>query len=67
LREDLRDSARRLACQAVHRASRCNGYALFEGLPTKAFTPGFLRGTAGIGFELLRLECPQLPSVLLWH
>jgi lantibiotic modifying enzyme len=31
------------------------------------FAPGFFRGMAGIGYQLLRLADPNsLPSVLLW-
>lgn len=36
----------------------------FQGL----YNPGFFQGTAGIGYELLRLAYPeQLPAVLLWE
>jgi type 2 lantibiotic biosynthesis protein LanM len=36
----------------------------FKGL----YNPGFFQGTAGIGYELLRLAHPEMfPSVLLWN
>jgi len=55
------------ATQLVVRSRRTGGYQLFGNLPPTAFNPGFFQGTAGIGYELLRLACPQqLPAILLW-
>jgi lantibiotic modifying enzyme len=31
------------------------------------FTPGFFQGISGIGYELLRLNNPDIPSVLLFE
>jgi lantibiotic modifying enzyme len=37
-------------------------------LPKGVFSPSFFQGTAGIGYELLRLAYSEvLPSVLLWE
>jgi type 2 lantibiotic biosynthesis protein LanM len=56
------------ATNVVTRAKHSGGYQLFPNLPTSAFNPGFFSGTAGIGYQLLRLARPeQLPSVLLWE
>ena len=47
-------------------ASSANGYQLFANVSRDAYSPGFFRGTAGIGYQLLRLARPALlPSVLL--
>jgi type 2 lantibiotic biosynthesis protein LanM len=50
---------------AVTRASLVGHYRLFTtgGL----YNPGFFQGTAGIGYQLLRLAHNELPSVLLWQ
>jgi type 2 lantibiotic biosynthesis protein LanM len=49
----------------VARASMAGHYRLFAraGL----YNPGFFQGTAGIGYQLLRLAHNELPSVLLWE
>ena len=67
-RQDLLQQANELAAGVVHRA-RCRGrFQLFDGLPDGLTHPGFFQGTAGIGYELLRLAYPErLPSVLLWE
>jgi lantibiotic modifying enzyme len=32
------------------------------------YNPGLFQGMAGIGYQLLRLACPdELPSLLLWE
>jgi lantibiotic modifying enzyme len=37
-------------------------------LPKQVDNPSFFQGTAGIGYELLRMARPDLlPSVLLWE
>ena len=53
------------AASVVTRASQSGGYRLFAG--AGSYNPGFFHGTAGIGYQLLRLAHPQLPSVLLWE
>ncbi|MEI6415533.1 MAG: type 2 lanthipeptide synthetase LanM, partial [Pseudomonadota bacterium] len=56
------------AAWAVRRAQRTGAYQLFPSLPMGVFNPIFHQGTAGIGYQLLRLAAPEkLPSVLLWE
>ena len=56
------------ATSVVARAKCTGAYQLFPNLPNSVFNPGFFQGTAGIGYQLLRLAQPeQLPSVLLWE
>ncbi len=65
-REPLVDTARLWAAVVVARAEQ-SGFKLFPNLPNHVFSPSFFQGTAGIGYELLRLAYPEvLPSVLLW-
>jgi lantibiotic modifying enzyme len=56
------------AAWAVARARKTGAYQLFANLPNSVFNPSFFQGTAGVGYELLRLAEPMtLPSVLLWQ
>lgn len=65
-REELFKTAHLQASVAVTLAEQIGAYKLFVNLPTSVFSPGFFQGTAGIGYELLRLAYPEiLPSVLL--
>lgn len=65
---DCREAALRLAAEVVGRAGRSGGaYRLFGNLPPSVFSPALFRGTAGIGYGLLRLADGDLPSVLLWE
>jgi type 2 lantibiotic biosynthesis protein LanM len=57
-RPELRERAEERAHAAVVRAGGAGGYRLLRELPNDAFTPGFITGTAGIGYELLRLAFP---------
>jgi len=67
-RPDLGDVAGRRATAAVERAEQSGAYALDPRLPRSAYAPSFFQGTAGIGYALLRLACPnRLPCVLLWE
>ncbi|MCU0517148.1 MAG: type 2 lanthipeptide synthetase LanM family protein, partial [Oscillatoria sp. Prado101] len=66
-RPQLRDMALQKAAWGVARAQKMGGYH-FPNLPVFAFSPSFFQGTAGIGYQLLRLAHPDaLPSVLLWE
>lgn len=61
------ETALQKATWVVARAKKMGGYQ-FPNLPTTVFTPSFFQGTAGIGYELLRLAFPEnLPCVLLWE
>ncbi|MGD9895316.1 MAG: type 2 lanthipeptide synthetase LanM, partial [Dehalococcoidia bacterium] len=67
-RPELRDAALRQAAHVVRRAERDGHYRLQADLPEGVFSPSFFQGTAGIGYELLRLAYPdRLPSPLLWE
>ncbi len=67
-RPELLAMAQQRAAWVLARAKQAGGYQLFANLPNHVFNPGFFGGTAGIGYELLRLAHPEsLPSVLLWE
>ncbi|MBN1219843.1 MAG: type 2 lantipeptide synthetase LanM family protein [Anaerolineae bacterium] len=66
-RPDLLDVARQQAAQLLVRANERDGFCLFSGPAGNVYHPGFFRGMAGIGYQLLRLAYPDvLPSVLVW-
>ncbi|MDF5709609.1 MAG: type 2 lanthipeptide synthetase LanM family protein [Nostoc sp. S4] len=66
-RSDWRQIALQNATNVVAKAKRTGAYQMFVNLPSSVFHPSFFRGTAGIGYELLRLATDDLPSVLLWE
>lgn len=67
-RPQLRETALKQAAWVVAKAEQTGAYQMFHNLPSHVFNPGFFQGTAGIGYELLRLAYPEaLPSVLLWE
>jgi type 2 lantibiotic biosynthesis protein LanM len=67
-RPQLLKIAQQKAAWVVARAEQTGAYQLFPNLPNSVFSPSFFCGTAGIGYELLRLAYPELlPSVLLWE
>jgi type 2 lantibiotic biosynthesis protein LanM len=67
-RPELEEAARARAWRVVTRAERTDGFVLHPMLPSQVDNPGFFHGTAGIGYELLRMARPDmLPSVLLWE
>lgn len=49
----------------IARAADSGGYRLFTR--ADSYNPVFFHGTAGIGYQLLRLATEELPSVLLWE
>jgi type 2 lantibiotic biosynthesis protein LanM len=60
----LRAAAQKQAAHGLSRAAQAGGFELFSTVP--AYSPSLFRGTAGIGFQLLRLAQPErLPSLLL--
>jgi type 2 lantibiotic biosynthesis protein LanM len=68
LRPDLVETVKKQASWIVAWAKQVGGFYLFPQLPKDVYNPGFFQGTAGIGYELLRLAYPDLlPSVLLWE
>ncbi len=65
-RPELVRTAGQLAASVVADADRRGEYRVVGKLPRGAFAPTFFQGTAGIGYELLRLAEPdELPSVLM--
>ncbi len=57
-----------MASDIVGRAESEGGFRLIHGLPAGSYKPGFFRGIAGIGYELLRIASPRhVPSILLWE
>ena len=67
-RPDLAEAASQRAWQIVARAEESGTFALHPLLPRGVYSPGFFQGTAGLGYELLRIAHPDaLPSVLLWE
>ncbi|MFP5270959.1 type 2 lanthipeptide synthetase LanM family protein [Coleofasciculus sp.] len=68
LRPDLVETVKKQANWMARRAKQGGGFHLFPQFPQDVYNPGFFQGTAGIGYELLRLAYPDLlPSVLLWE
>lgn len=64
-RPELLESAKQQAAWIVDRANQAPEYVLAPSAKP-IFSPGFFAGTAGIGYELLRLAFPEVfPSVLL--
>lgn len=56
------------ATRVVARKKQEGAFYIFSDLPRDVYNPGFFQGTAGIGYELLRLAYPDLlPSVLLFE
>lgn len=67
-RPQLLKTAEEEASRVVRRAEQTGMYQLFGNLSNSVFIPNFFQGTAGIGYQLLRLAYPEsLPSVLLWE
>jgi lantibiotic modifying enzyme len=61
-------TAQELAAIVVQRATQTGKYQLLSDMPESVFSPCFFQGSAGIGYQLLRLAYPEaLPSVLLWE
>ncbi|MDZ7962497.1 MAG: type 2 lanthipeptide synthetase LanM family protein [Aulosira sp. DedQUE10] len=52
----------------VERAKQSGEYSFSPHSYKSAYSPSFFRGTAGVGYQLLRLAFPEsLPSVLIWE
>lgn len=60
---ELAQVARQKAADLVRCARKNGGYRLFSNLPAQAYSPALFRGTAGIGYQLLRLS---YPAIELW-
>jgi type 2 lantibiotic biosynthesis protein LanM len=61
-------TAREQAAWVVKRAKENGEYALLPHLPHSVLSPSFFQGSAGVGYQLLRLASPEsLPSALIWE
>ena len=58
-------AARALGQSVVNRAMHRRSYAVCP--VDDVFSPGYYDGLAGLAYALLRIETPDLPSVLLWQ
>ena len=59
--------AKQSTALAVARAKKNGEYHFLPHLPKSVLNPSFFRGSAGLGYQFLRLENPkQLPSVLIF-
>jgi lantibiotic modifying enzyme len=66
-RPQLLETTQKQAAWVVTQTEKTGAYRLFGNLSNQVFSPSFFQGTAGIGYELLRLAYPEvLPAVLLW-
>ena len=67
-RPELATLAHRQVWQVMTRAEHMGSFVLHPLLPKHVDSSGFFRGTAGIGYTLLRMAQPALlPAVLLWQ
>ncbi len=65
---ELLETAQKQASWVVTRSEQVGSFYLLPGFPANIYIPSFYQGTAGIGYELLRLAHPDLlPPVLLWQ
>lgn len=65
---ELRVVVTKYATRLVENAKSRGCYQFFEDLPGRVCNPGLFRGIAGVGYELLRLDQPDLiPSVLQFN
>jgi type 2 lantibiotic biosynthesis protein LanM len=65
-RPEMEHAALQGAIWVVHKAQQNNGFKLFSNLPTRVYVPNFFQGTAGIGYQLLRMLYPVIiPSILI--
>jgi lantibiotic modifying enzyme len=66
-RPSCREAAQSIASNVLHRVEETGTFHCL-GHTGRIYNPGFFRGTAGIGYSLLRLESPEiLPSVLIFE
>ncbi|MEO1375967.1 MAG: type 2 lanthipeptide synthetase LanM family protein [Cyanobacteria bacterium J06635_10] len=63
-RPELLQISRNWGMQLVEKAQEKGDYTLYSNIPICVSNPGFFHGISGIGYQLLRLAHPDLPSVL---
>jgi len=67
-RPDLLSHAQKIGGLIAERARDNSGYYRLLTPSWAVQSPGFFQGTAGIGYQLLRLAVPDLlPNILLWE
>ena len=67
-RPELLEIAHKQIALVLHRSNQVGYFQLLPNLSPDIYNPCFCQGTAGIGYELLRVLYPQkLTSVLLWQ
>jgi lantibiotic modifying enzyme len=67
-RADLVEEARGGMARLLDRAANEGGFQLFRELRRGTYNPSLFCGSAGIGYQLLRLSRPDsLPCLLLWE
>jgi type 2 lantibiotic biosynthesis protein LanM len=65
--DDRIAEARRLLVAVLERARREDGFNMIAGLRGEMVVPTLFRGTAGLGYQILRVIQPQrIPSILSW-
>ena len=65
--EQLAREAGTIAKRVIGRATASGGYTSVCNVPRWVASPSFHQGLAGVGYTLLRLVEPNLPSVLIWE
>ncbi|WP_144054283.1 type 2 lanthipeptide synthetase LanM family protein [Pleurocapsa sp. PCC 7319] len=66
--QDWLTFARKNAAFVVARATKNKNYGLLPHLADSVLSPSFFKGSAGLGYQFLRLANPKsLPSVLIWE
>nr|MDQ6921221.1 type 2 lantipeptide synthetase LanM [Candidatus Dormibacteraeota bacterium] len=63
----LNSAAREIASQTLSGANGRGRFVLAGGAVAEGYSPGFFQGLSGIGYQLLRVARPELPSVLLFE
>jgi lantibiotic modifying enzyme len=63
----LNSAAREIASQTLSAANDRGRFVLPGGAVAEGYSPGFFQGLSGIGYQLLRVARPGLPSVLLFE
>lgn len=67
LQSQLQEIIQKQVAILIENASKTGSFQIFPGYQN-LYNPGFFQGTAGIGYELLRLAYPEMfPSALLWN
>ena len=63
-RPELLQLARSWSIKLIEQAGAKGNFTLYDNIISPVHNPAFLHGTSGIGYQLLRLAHPELPSIL---